>query len=48
MENKHFFMGETDESLLLAIGSQKIQPEIYSRNIAVDAETRLNQIKALM
>lgn len=48
MENKHFFMGETDMSLLSAIGSQKIQPETYSRLIAVDAETRLNQIKALM
>lgn len=48
MENKHFFMGETDVSLLSAIGSQKIQPETYSRLIAVDAETRLNQIKALM
>ena len=48
MESRHFFMGETDVSLLNVIGSQKIQPETYSRLIAIDAETRLNQIKAMM
>lgn len=48
MEKKHFFMGETEGGLMSQIVKRNVQPEIYSKLMGVEAETRMNQMKAMM
>jgi hypothetical protein len=48
MEKKHFFMGETEGGIMSQIMKKGVQPEIYSKLMGVEAETRINQMKAMM
>jgi hypothetical protein len=48
MESRHFFMGETEGGIMSQIMKKGVQPEIYSKLMGVEAETRINQMKAMM